>query len=255
MKKLLYLYILILFCGCDSEKQEKLEMEYLESFAFILEEQEILLHKESINLREKYLEMGNKNKAKNCVDFFSALRNEIEKDSISLGSFFTLGKEIDIQEQTHFFHNEDSLTAFFEIHKKPSPKQLLLSKLRLLRFGNDVIKKISQKHITKFPYNTSDQEFWETNPDFELLTTLNKSSFHHGDTLEMTMEFVPIQHKNISKELTIYLNDKKMVSDTFSIIATCEENKPCEKELIGKYHISDEYTRSFNTKYIVNPVK
>lgn len=256
MKNLLYLYILILFCSCNNKAEEHLlNIEYLESFSFILEEQQDLLQRESSNLYEKYLEMGAKNKAKTFHDFINELRSEIEKDSINLDSIFILGKQIDIQEKTHFFDNKDSLNTFFEIHKKPSPKQLLLSKLRLLRFGNDVVKKFNQHHISQFPYNTNDREFWETNPDFELLTTLNKSSFHHGDTLEMTMQFVSTTSKKIVNSLDIYLNNEKMVSDTFSIIATCEGTKPCEKTIIGKYSISDKYTRSFNTKYIVNPEK
>lgn len=116
--------------------------------------------------------------------------------------------------------------------------------MRLLDITEQLVTKFSKQHQSY--YNS-----YDSHQEFEALTTLNKSRFKVGDMLKLNMFFYANQFKHNKKDAPIiYINGKEITSDPFSIIATCEDDKPCQKRL--NYQIRSFLGRDTVINYYVN---
>lgn len=251
MKKLFYILILISFWAC--QKPDHTEKQLLESSRFLIEEQQNHFNYLLTEIREREYNNGMKNGGNNEYAYAHFILDEkIDLDSILVtGNSLIKEHQLDIW----WLKNKDSLQSAFEYKEDTlTPKELTLYQLKKLNLSIELFTTILEKLNTRYQY---DSEF-ALPQEYELLTELDKSSYSIGDTLKMKFFFYQNGWKYIQKEKlhNLLLNGKPVTQENLSFIATCDNDKPCKKELklqyIGHiYHAGD--TASSITKYTVIP--
>lgn len=246
MKKLVYFLILLSLYACKTEKQQKDEQEFIESFEpLILEKQKYILDKIS-KIKTSCDREGVPEKFELIKEFQhqfeKALHYEIFIDSL----YFSIN-QVCKQENVYFdwSKNKESLFTFLELKSSYSSKDSLLTKLCLLKMGEKLIEKIA----IDYQYDASFHE------EYEVLKCANQQRFKKGDTLKIVFSPYTNQLKYFpfNGKYGFFLNSKKMKKPEFSILATCEDSIPCKKTITITTDYLQDFTRSYY--YIVNPKK